>query len=66
MRAGAELHLHFERGRSLWHLSNGADVEPEIALAVLDSFEVERLDDALPLAGGAFPPTYVIKKEQAR
>jgi hypothetical protein len=64
MHGGAVLHLHFENGEQRWHLSGGGDVGSEIALAVLDCPEVENLDDALPLAGGAFPQTYVIRKEK--
>jgi hypothetical protein len=60
MRAGDELHLHFERGRAHWHLSNGASIDPRVAHAVIDCPEVESLDDALPV-GGAIPQTYVIR-----
>jgi hypothetical protein len=51
--------------RPHWHLSGG-DVDAEIARAVLDHPETELQTDALPLAGGAFPQTYVIRKEKAR
>jgi hypothetical protein len=63
MRAGAVLHLHYERGRAHWHLSNGAAVKPEIALAAIDCPEIERLD-VLPIGGGALPQTYIIRKEK--
>jgi hypothetical protein len=62
MRAGVILHLHHENGRQRWHLSTGADVDSGIALAVLDSPEVEHLDDVLPLGGAFLPQTFVIKE----
>jgi hypothetical protein len=63
MRAGAVLRLHYERGRPHWHLSTGADVDTEIAVAAIDCPQIESLDDALPI-GGAFPQTFVIKQKE--
>jgi hypothetical protein len=58
MRDGAELHLHFERGRAHWHLSTGASIEPPVAHAVIDCPEIESMNDVLPI-GGAVPQTYI-------
>ncbi len=64
MRAGEILHLHFENRRPHWNLSGGCDVDAEIARAVLDHPEMELQTDALPLAGGASPQTFVIKQKE--
>ena len=64
MRAGAVLHMHYEGASARWHLSTGADVHTSIAHVVLDHPDIELQSDALPLAGGASPQTFVIKHKE--
>jgi hypothetical protein len=62
-RAGEILHLHYANGRPHC-LSDGADVDAEVARAVLDYPKIELQTDALPLAGGASSQTFVIKQKE--
>jgi hypothetical protein len=64
LRAGADLHLHYEGGRAYWHLSTGADMDPEVALAVLDHPEIELLNDALSIGGACFRRASVIERRK--
>ena len=47
MKAGAFLHLQYDRGRPLWRLSSGPFVTPEAAAVVIASGDVVGVGDSL-------------------
>jgi hypothetical protein len=47
MASGASLHLMFLQHKSLWTLSDGTVVAPEIAMAVVNDVRVASVGDGL-------------------